>query len=132
MIGATAAMRMLKFLSAAALVTATGIGAARAEGDAARGEKKFEDCASCHSVAAGQNGVGPSLHDVFGRKAGTLDDFRYSPAMRRSGITWTPQVLETFIADPQKLVPTNRMPYAGMENAADRADLVAYLEKATK
>jgi len=53
-------------------------------------------------------------------------------AMRRSTITWTPQLLDEFIADPQKLVPANRMPYSGMPNAADRADLIAYLQKATK
>ena len=59
-------------------------------------------------------------------------DFRYSPAMKRSGIVWTPETLDNFIADPQSLVPGNRMPYAGMESAADRADLIAYLLKATK
>jgi cytochrome c2 len=52
--------------------------------------------------------------------------------MKRSGITWTPQALETFVADPQKAVPNNRMPFAGMPDAADRADLIAYLEKAAK
>jgi cytochrome c len=107
-------------------------GAAHAEGDATRGERRFEECASCHSVEAGQNLVGPSLHSVFSRKAGTVADFRYSPAMRNSGITWTAQTLETFIADPQKLVPANRMPYAGLTDAGERADLIAYLENATK
>ena len=106
--------------------------AAYADGDAARGEKKFEECASCHIIAEGQNGVGPSLHGVFGRKAGELADYRYSPAMKRSNITWTAQSVESFIADPQKAVPANRMPYAGMPAADDRADLIAYLQKATK
>jgi cytochrome c2 len=115
-----------------AIVVLAMAGAARADGDAARGEKRFEECATCHSTQAGANGVGPSLHDVFGRKAGGLDDYRYSPAMKRSGITWTPQALETFVADPQKAVPNNRMPFAGMPDAADRADLIAYLEKAAK
>jgi cytochrome c len=124
-------IRAFWFVCAIALVAAT-CGVAHADGDAARGEKRFEDCASCHSVASGQNGVGPSLHGIFGRKAASLDDFRYSPAMRKSGITWTPQTLDSFIADPQKLVSANRMPYAGLVDAADRADLIAYLEKATK
>ncbi len=66
---------------------------------------------------------------MFDRKAGELADFRYSPALKRSGITWTAQTLDTFIADPQKTVPANRMPYAGMPDAADRADLIAYLRK---
>jgi cytochrome c len=114
---------------AASLLAAT---AASADGDAGRGEKRFEDCAACHSVAAGQNGVGPSLHGVFDRKAGTLDDFRFSPAMKRSGITWDAKTLDTFLTDPQKVVPANRMPYAGLPDAADRADLIAYLLRATK
>ncbi len=106
--------------------------AAFAEGDAARGEKKFEDCAACHSLEKGVNNVGPSLSGVFGRKAGEIEDFRYSPAMKRSGIAWSPQTFEAFIAEPQKIVPANRMPYAGMTEAADRADLLAYLQKTGK
>src|SRR3954470_8956101 len=108
------------------------VGAAAQSGDPARGEKRFEDCASCHSIAAGENGVGPSLHGIINRKAASLEDFRYSPAMRNSGLTWTPETIETFIADPQKLVPANRMAYAGLTDAADRADLIAYLQQATK
>ena len=66
-----------------------------------RGEARFQDCAACHKLEAGANNVGPSLHDIFTRKAGDLEDFRYSPAMKRSGIVWTPETLEKFIADPQ-------------------------------
>jgi cytochrome c len=106
--------------------------AARADGDAARGEKKFGDCAACHKLEAGANNVGPSLHGIFTRKAGELADFRYSPAMKRSGITWSPETLDKFIADPQAMVPANRMPYAGIADAGDRADLIAYLQKATQ
>jgi cytochrome c2 len=107
-------------------------GPARADGDAARGEARFQDCAACHKLEAGANNVGPSLHGIFTRKAGELADFRYSPAIKRSGITWTPQTLDTFITDPQALVPANRMPYAGMASADDRADLIAYLSKASQ
>jgi cytochrome c2 len=115
-----------------ALALSACVNAARADGDAAHGEKLFHDCGACHSVDAGKNGVGPSLHGVLTRKAGTLADFRYSPAMKHSGIIWTPQTLDTFISDPQKAVPANRMPYAGMKDAAARADLIAYLTNATK
>ena len=118
-------------LCATALVAAA-VSTALADGDAARGEKRFEECAACHSVERGSNGIGPSLHGVFGRKAGAIPEFRYSPALRRSGITWTRESLDSYIADPQKAVPANRMPYAGMLGAADRADLIAYLETATK
>jgi len=90
------------------------------------------DCAACHKLEAGANNVGPSLHGIFSRKAGEVVDFRYSPAMKRSGIVWTPETLEKFIADPQAMVPGNRMPYAGMTIAGDRADLIAFLLKATQ
>ena len=102
------------------------------QGDAARGEQKFVECAACHSVEKGVNNVGPTLAGIFGRKAGALAEFRYSAAMRKSGITWTPQTLDEYIADPQKRIPANRMPYAGLTDVAARADLIAYLQKATK
>ena len=114
----------------AALIAATTT--ARADGDAARGEQRFADCVACHSTERNVNNVGPSLHGVFERKAGEVSDFRYSPALKRSGITWTAQALDAFIADPQKAVPANRMPYAGMPDAGDRADLVAYLQKVSR
>ena len=111
-----------------ALATLALASRARADGDAVRGKDKFVDCAACHSVDRGTNGVGPSLAGVVGRKAGAVDEYRYSPAMARSGITWTPAALDQYIADPQMKVPGNRMPYAGMPNAADRADVIAYLQ----
>jgi cytochrome c len=107
-------------------------GLARADGDAARGEVKFGDCAACHKLESGVNDVGPSLHGIFTRKVAELADFRYSLAMKRSGITWSPETLDKFIADPQSMVPANRMPYAGIADAGDRADLIAYLSKASQ
>ncbi len=115
-----------------ALALALALPARAQQGDAARGEKKFVECAACHSVEKGVNNVGPSLAGILGRKAGTLADYRYSAAMRKSGITWTLQTLDEYIADPQKQIPANRMPYAGLPDAAARADLIAYLEKVTK
>jgi cytochrome c len=125
-----ASMRTRMLIGALALLATAG--AARADGDPARGEKRFEECATCHTLERGVNNVGPSLFGLIGRKAGDIADFRYSPALKKSGLTWTPQALDTFIADPQKEVPGNRMPFAGMPDAADRADLIAYLQKATK
>ena len=122
------AMLGSRLIGAMALVAMAG--AAQADGDAARGEKKYEECVSCHMTERGAHGLGPSLYGVFDRKAGELTDFRYSPALKRSDITWSEQTLDTFIADPQKTVPANRMPYAGMPDAGDRADLIAYLRKA--
>jgi cytochrome c2 len=122
------AMRVVA--GAAAMVLFSG--AALADGDATRGEKRFEECAACHAVQRGVNNVGPSLFGLFGRKAGEIAEFRYSPALKRSGIVWTPQTLDTFLADPQQVVPANRMPYAGLTDAAARADLIAYLQKAAQ
>lgn len=107
-------------------------GAAFAAGDPAKGEAKFQECAACHKLEAGVNNVGPSLSGIIGRKAGEIADFRYSPAIKRSGITWTADKLDAFIKEPQALVPANRMPYAGLADPADRADLIAYLQKAAK
>ena len=128
MSGATS--RTAALIAAVTLLAAAG--AAQAQGDAARGEKLFEQCHACHSIERGANEVGPTLFGMFDRKAGALDDFRYSPALKRSGITWTAQTLDEFVADPQKKVPGNRMPYAGMSDARERADLIAYLQKVAK
>jgi cytochrome c len=114
------------------ILTLLPAGMACAGGDPARGEARFQECAACHKLGAGANEVGPSLHGLFTRKAGELADFRFSPAMKRSGIAWTPETLDKYIADPQAAVPGNRMPYAGMASAGDRADLIAYLVKASQ
>jgi cytochrome c len=116
-------------IAAAATTFVLAGGLAHADGDTKRGEKLFEECRACHSAERGVNGIGPSLYGVLGRRAGGLEDFRYSPALKRSGITWTPKTLDAYIADPQKAVPANRMPYAGMPEARDRADLLTYMEQ---
>ena len=103
-----------------------------ADGDTARGERRFEECVACHALEKGKESVGPDLHGVFGRKAGEGGGFRYSPALRRSGIVWSEQTIDTFIADPQAVIPGNRMPFAGMPEASARADLIAYLVKTFK
>jgi cytochrome c len=123
----------VRLLLAAAFAAAAGAAWSNGAwaGDATRGEKKFEECQSCHSLDRNAESLGPSLYGVFDRKAGT-GDFRYSPAMKRSGIVWTPQTIDTFIADPQAAVSANRMPYAGMPDASDRADLIAFLQKTFK
>jgi cytochrome c len=118
--------------TAAVLTTLLLAGAARADGDVVRGEVRFQDCAACHKLEAGINNVGPSLHGILTRKAGELPDFRYSPALKRSGIVWTLETLDAFLTNPQALVPGNRMPYAGMADTGNRADLIAYLLKASK
>jgi cytochrome c len=119
-------------IAAAAAASLLAAGIAHAQGDAKHGQKLFEECHACHAVERGVNGVGPSLYGIFGRRAAELDDFRYSPALKKSGITWTPKTLDAYIADPQKAVPANRMPYAGMPEARDRADLILYMQQVFK
>jgi cytochrome c2 len=125
---------MRSVMCAAAVVAATGVAfsVALAEGDAERGARRFEECVACHALEKDKESVGPSLYGVFGRKAGEGADFRYSPALKRSGITWDQASIDSFIADPQATVPGNRMPYAGIADAAARADLIAYLVRTFK
>jgi cytochrome c len=121
-------MRYVLILLAAICALAADI----ARADAQRGEKLFEECRACHAAERGVHGVGPNLHGVFGRRAAALEDFRFSPALKKSGITWTAQTMDAYVADPQKAVPANRMPYAGMPEARDRADLIEYMQQAFK
>ena len=93
---------------------------------AASGKSAFAQCGVCHSTN-GSNGVGPSLQGIVGRKAGTFPGFRYSHALKGSGITWDAKNLDLFLTDPQKHVPGNVMPYAGQPDATLRAALIAYL-----
>lgn len=97
-------------------------------GNAANGEKLFTVCKTCHVAEKGVNRVGPSLWGVVGRKAGTVEGFKYSPANKNSGITWTEDNLFTYLAAPQKFMPGTYMAYAGMKSPQDRADVIAYLK----
>ncbi|WP_295639360.1 c-type cytochrome [Novosphingobium sp.] len=82
-------------------------------------------CAICHSGAKGA--IGPSLAGVVGRHAGSAPGFNYSPAMKQSGLVWTPAALKLYIAEPAKTVKGNRMPYAGLKDPAKLDAVVAYL-----
>jgi cytochrome c len=113
-------------IAAALLVSLAA--AAHAAGDAAKGKVAFQRCAICHRAEKdGGNGLGPNLFGVVGRKAGTVENFAYSSAMKNSGITWTPDKLAAYIEHPASVVPGNRMAFAGIGNAEQRADVVAYL-----
>ena len=93
--------------------------------DPVRGRQVFEACAACHGDTGGD--LGPSLAGVVGRKAGSREDFRYSGPMSRSGLVWDEATLKAFIREPQDVVRGTRMPFGGMDSAADIDDLVAYL-----
>ncbi len=108
--------------------------AAPGNGTADTGQALFQShCAMCHTVAAGAGDrFGPNLHGLFGRKAGTAPGFAYSSAMTASDVVWNATTLDRFLADPAKVIPGNRMPFAGIKDGADRQALVAYLERATR
>ena len=102
--------------------------AAHAEGNAVRGASVFQICASCHSIQPTRNLTGPSLANVWGRRAGTVDGFlRYSDALKRSGIVWNDKTLQAWLADPHSVVPGNAMAFPGIRDPQARTDLVAYL-----
>jgi cytochrome c len=112
---------MRKILGLIAIVL--GAGAAQAQMD-----PSFAQCAACHTVAAGQNRIGPSLHKIVGRPKASVPGFAYSPAMKAQKGTWTEAELNAFIANPKAKVPGTRMIYAGMNDAAKRARLIAWLK----
>jgi cytochrome c len=104
-------------------------GAAQAAGNATAGAQVFARCAMCHSNAKGDgNKIGPNLFGVVGRKAGTAPQFSYSPAMKSAGFVWTNDKLDAYIKSPATVVPNNKMMFAGLPSAGQRADLIAYLD----
>lgn len=87
------------------------------------------NCRMCHTMKEGDNRQGPSLAGVFGRKAGSLPGFNYSPSMKQSGIIWDEANLDKFIANPEQVVNGNMMkPYGGMNDAAQRKVIVDFLK----
>ncbi len=114
---------------AAGLALAQAPPTADSAGDAAAGAKVFNQCKACHTLEAGKNRVGPSLHGVVGREAASVEGFKYSDAMKSSGLTWTPETLDKYLADPKGFVPGNKMAFAGVKKPEDRRNVIAYLQK---
>jgi cytochrome c len=104
------------------------LAAALAAGDPAAGEAVYSRCLACHALPYDR--VGPRHCGVYGRRAGSVPGFDYSPAMKRSRFVWDDKTLDRFLADPMKTVPGTTMTYAGIDDARERADLIAYLKAA--
>jgi|ERR1700722_7645159 len=85
------------------------------------------NCAVCHSAESGQNKIGPTLFGVVGRKAGTAAAYTYSDAMKKSGVTWTPDQLDQYLANPKGVVPNTKMLFLGLKNPEDRKAIIDYL-----
>ncbi|AUW58533.1 cytochrome c family protein [Sphingobium sp. SCG-1] len=101
---------------------------ASAAGDAAAGKKAFLQCQMCHSVeSGGRDGIGPNLSGIIGKKAASRPGFKYSEALKKSQITWNAASLDPWLKKPSATVPGTRMIYAGMNDAAARANVIAYL-----
>ena len=115
-------------------VLAVGLVAPRAvqaaAGEPARGEVVYQRCLACHSLE--YNRVGPRHCGLFGRRAGTLEGYSYSTAMKNYGVIWNGKTLDHFLENPTMVVPGTKMTYAGVKDAQERADLIAYLKKATR
>ena len=99
-----------------------------ATGDVRKGEALYERCVACHALAYDR--TGPRHCGLLGRKAGTVKGFEYSDAMKRSKIVWTAKTLDAFLANPFKALPGTNMGYAGVTDAKERSDLIAYLREA--
>lgn len=102
-------------------------------GDATSGQRVFRACAACHSLEPNRNMTGPSLAELWDRKAGGLASFpRYSTALKSSGVTWDDKSLDAWLADPQHFIPGNQMTFPGIKDARQRGDLLAFLKEATQ
>ncbi len=123
---------MIKRSAAMAAVLAGGLlgwgSGASAEGDPAAGERVFRQCQACHVIDAEQNRVGPHLVGIFGREAGAVEGFNYSPAMAGSGIVWDEETIAAYLADPRGYIPGNRMAFAGLRQEQQIADVIAYMK----
>jgi cytochrome c2 len=115
-------------LAGLALVPGAGLA-----GDSEAGKTSFNKCRICHTLeAGGRSAVGPNLHAMFGRKAGAVANYAYSPAMKNSGLVWDDSSVANYLRDPKGFMPGNKMAFPGIKDQKEMADLLAYLHQATR
>ena len=126
-------MKLSGILSGAVVLLLLAL-VAQAQGvsDAQRGTQVFAQCKVCHSLEAGKNMVGPSLHGLIGRRAGSVPGYAYSPAMKNANVTWNDDTLSKYLSDPKAFIPGDRMPFAGIKDPSKLGDLLAYLNQAAR
>lgn len=116
-------------LSVTALAAMSFSSPSLADGDAVKGKKVFKKCKACHTVnAGGKNLVGPNLFGIVGQKAAQKEGYKYSKAMKASGLTWDEATLDTYLAKPRKMVKKTKMTFAGLKKEKQRANVIAYLK----
>ncbi len=121
--------------AAASMAAAAMTTMASSSGDPMGGEEVYRRCAACHSLTSGQHGLGPSLAGVFGRKAGAAEGYSYSPAMKNSNVVWDDGTLDAHLKDVRGFIPGNKMAAlfpGGVQDAAERAAVIAYIKAASK
>lgn len=102
-------------------------------GDPLKGQKVFRACSACHSLEPGRHMTGPSLANIWGRKAGTVAGFtRYSDPLKKSEIVWNDATLDAWIANPKTYIPGNRMTFRGLPEDGQRRDLIAFLRQSSR
>jgi cytochrome c2 len=117
---------------AAAMVTMVAAAPRSAFADSAAGEKVFKSrCANCHSLTPGLSTVAPDLTGVVGRKAGSLKDYQYSPALRNADFVFTREKMEQWLRTPHNVVPETEMTFSGLKSETERADVVEFLMQRT-
>jgi len=129
------AFRALTLVMATTLfiVSATAAPAlAQPADDFEAGRAAFSQCRACHSLSPSQNGRGPTLYRIFGRRAGTVPGYVYSLAMKNSAIVWTNAMMERYLTDPEKLIPGGKMAFPGIRDRHEMKALLAYLRRATR
>ena len=117
---------------AVVLVPLALVAQAQGVGDAQRGAQVFAQCKICHSLEAGKNILGPSLHGLIGRKAGSVPGYAYSPAMKNANVTWNDNTLSQYLSNPKAFIPGDKMAFPGVTDPSKLGDLLAYLNQATR
>ena len=126
-------MKLSCILSGATvLLPLTLVAWAQGVGDPQRGAQVFAQCKVCHSLEAGKNMVGPNLHGLIGRKAGSGPGFAYSPAMKNANVTWNDDTLSKYLVDPKAFIPDDKMVFSGIKDPSKLGDLLAYLNQSTR
>lgn len=120
-------MKQFAFAAAASMFIAMGSASAQ---DIKAGEKSFAKCRACHQVGeTARNTVGPKLNGLFGRTAGTIEGYNYSPANKNSGVIWTEETFAKYIQNPRAFMPGNKMAFAGIKNETEITNLTAFLKQ---